>query len=74
MKRCLSDGDFLHENCTPLSAMSSKHESMSHKGFSAPLQHMSHILSESSSDIPVSDDVALSRFVSIALTYSAEWS
>ncbi|KAL1206829.1 Phosphoinositide phosphatase SAC3 [Cardamine amara subsp. amara] len=61
VKRCLSDGNFLHENCTPLSAMSSKHESMSHKGFSAPLHHVSHILSESASDIPVSDDVALSR-------------
>lgn len=54
--------------------MSSKHESMPEKGFSAPLHQMSHIISESSSDIPVSDDVALSRFVSIALTYSAEWS
>jgi hypothetical protein len=61
VKRCLSDGDFLHESCTPLSAMSSNHESMPQKGFSAPLQHVSHILSESSSDIPVSNDVALSR-------------
>jgi hypothetical protein len=74
VKRCLSDGDFLHESCTPLSAMSSNHESMPQKGFSAPLQHVSHILSESSSDIPVSNDVALSRFVSIALTSYAEWS
>ncbi|KAL1189873.1 Phosphoinositide phosphatase SAC3 [Cardamine amara subsp. amara] len=41
--------------------MISKHESMSHKGFSAPLHHVSHILSESSSDMPVSYDVALSR-------------
>ncbi|CAA7041761.1 unnamed protein product [Microthlaspi erraticum] len=60
-KRCLSDGDFLHESCTPLSTMSSKHESMPQKGFSAPLHQMSHLLSESSSDIPVSDDVALLR-------------
>lgn len=44
MKRFLSDGDFLHESCTPLSAMSSKHESMPHKGFSAPLQRMSHLI------------------------------
>uniref|UniRef100_A0A1J3GL11 Phosphoinositide phosphatase SAC3 n=1 Tax=Noccaea caerulescens TaxID=107243 RepID=A0A1J3GL11_NOCCA len=61
VKRCLSDGDFLHESCTPLSAMSSKHESTPQKGFSAPLHQMSHIISESSSDIPVSDDVAFSR-------------
>ncbi|KAG7564296.1 SAC domain [Arabidopsis suecica] len=61
VKRCLSDGDFLHGSCTPLSAMSSNDESMPQKGFSTPLQHVSHILSESSSDIPVSNDVALSR-------------
>ncbi|XP_010425810.1 PREDICTED: phosphoinositide phosphatase SAC3-like [Camelina sativa] len=41
--------------------MSINHESMPQKGFSAPLQHVSHIHLESSSDIPVSNDVALSR-------------
>ncbi|CAD5324742.1 unnamed protein product [Arabidopsis thaliana] len=34
VKRCLSDGDFLHESCTPLSAMSSNHESMPQKALS----------------------------------------
>lgn len=73
MKRCLSDGDFLHGSCTPLSAMSSNDESVPQKGFSTPLQHVSHILSESSSDIPVSNDVALSRFVSSPFTSLSDW-
>ncbi|XP_010520516.1 PREDICTED: phosphoinositide phosphatase SAC3-like isoform X2 [Tarenaya hassleriana] len=61
VKRCLSDGNILNESRTPMSAMSSKHESISHKVFSEPSRGVSHILSESSPDISTSEDVALSR-------------
>ncbi|XP_010535792.1 PREDICTED: phosphoinositide phosphatase SAC4-like isoform X2 [Tarenaya hassleriana] len=61
VKRCLSDGNIHNESWTPMSAMSSKHESISHKVFSETSRGVSHILSESSPDIPASGDVALSR-------------
>ncbi|KAF3500474.1 hypothetical protein F2Q69_00044409 [Brassica cretica] len=58
VKRCLSDGNILHESRTPMSAMSSKHESISRKGLSS--RQVTHIVSESSPDMPAAD-VALSR-------------
>ncbi|KAG5376503.1 hypothetical protein IGI04_041099 [Brassica rapa subsp. trilocularis] len=58
VKRCLSDGNILHECRTPMSAMSSKHESISRKGLSS--RQVTHIVSESSPDMPAAD-VALSR-------------
>ncbi|KAF8113397.1 hypothetical protein N665_0050s0053 [Sinapis alba] len=58
VKRCLSDGNILHESRTPMSAMSSKHESISRKGLSS--RQVTHIISESSPDMPAAD-VALSR-------------
>ncbi|CAN8252479.1 unnamed protein product [Cochlearia groenlandica] len=60
VKRCLSDGNMLNENHTPMSTMSSKHESISHKGFMTSNQ-MTHIISESSPDMPTASDVTLSR-------------
>ena len=62
VKRCLSDGNILHESRTPMSAMSSKHESISHKGFVSSRQ-VNHVTSESSPDMPAAGDVSLSRFV-----------
>ncbi|XP_013612420.1 PREDICTED: phosphoinositide phosphatase SAC4-like [Brassica oleracea var. oleracea] len=58
VKRCLSDGNILHESRTPMSAMSSKHESISRKGLSS--RQVTRIVSESSPDMPAAD-VALSR-------------
>ncbi|KAG2300851.1 hypothetical protein Bca52824_037323 [Brassica carinata] len=58
VKRCLSDGNILHESRTTMSAMSSKHESISRKGLSS--RQVTHIVSESSPDMPAAD-VALSR-------------
>ncbi|KAF3505885.1 hypothetical protein F2Q69_00000883 [Brassica cretica] len=60
VKRCLSDGNILHESRTPMSAMSSKHESISHKGFVSSRQ-VNHVTSESSPDMPAAGDVSLSR-------------
>ncbi|KAJ0261280.1 Phosphoinositide phosphatase SAC4 [Hirschfeldia incana] len=60
VKRCLSDGNILHESRTPMSAMSSKHESISHKGFMSS-RHVNHVTSESSPDMPAAGDVSLSR-------------
>ncbi|KAJ4883573.1 Phosphoinositide phosphatase SAC4 [Raphanus sativus] len=58
VKRCLSDGNILHESRTPMTSMSSKHESISRKGL--PSRQVTHIVSESSPDMPAAD-VALSR-------------
>ncbi|CAH8392882.1 unnamed protein product [Eruca vesicaria subsp. sativa] len=58
VKRCLSDGNFLHESRTPMSEMSSKHESI--LGKSLPSRQVTHIISESSPDMPAAD-VTLSR-------------
>ncbi|KFK26296.1 hypothetical protein AALP_AA8G229600 [Arabis alpina] len=60
VKRCLSDGNILHESHTPMSAMSSKHESISHKGFASSHQ-VTNIITESSHDMPAAGDVTLSR-------------
>ncbi|CAN6848858.1 unnamed protein product [Brassica oleracea] len=60
VKRCLSDGNILHEGRTPMSAMSSKHESISRKGFESSHQ-VTRIISESSPDMPAVGYVALSR-------------
>ncbi|KAJ4908053.1 Phosphoinositide phosphatase SAC4 [Raphanus sativus] len=60
VKRCLSDGNILHESRTRMSAMSSKHESISHRGFVSSRQ-VNHITSESSPDMPAAGDVSLSR-------------
>ncbi|KAG7555984.1 SAC domain [Arabidopsis suecica] len=60
VKRCLSDGNILHESHTPMSAMSRKCESISHKGFVSSHQ-VTHIISESSPDMPAAGDVTLSR-------------
>ncbi|VVB16939.1 unnamed protein product [Arabis nemorensis] len=60
VKRCLSDGNILHESHTPMSAMSSKHESISHRGFVSSHQ-VTNIISESSPDMPAAGDVTLSR-------------
>lgn len=73
MKRCLSDGNILHESHTPMSAMSSKHESISHRGFVSSHQ-VTNIISESSPDMPAAGDVTLSRFVKIFLTFSSDCS
>ncbi|WZY75263.1 hypothetical protein YC2023_021647 [Brassica napus] len=61
VKRCLSDGNILHESRTPMSAMSSKHESISRKGFESSSHQVTHIISESSPDMPAAGYVALSR-------------
>lgn len=61
VKRCLSDGNILHESRTPMTAMSSKHESISRKGL--PSRQVTHIVSESSPDMPAAGDVSLSRYV-----------
>lgn len=71
MKRCLSDGNILHESRTPMSAMSSKHESISRKGLSS--RQVTRIVSESSPDMPAAD-VALSRFFYLFLTYLLDYS
>lgn len=68
MKRCLSDGNILHESHTSMSAMSRKSESISHKGFVSSHQ-VTHIISESSPDMPAAGDVTLSRFVLIFLSF-----
>uniref|UniRef100_A0A1J3DP79 Phosphoinositide phosphatase SAC4 n=1 Tax=Noccaea caerulescens TaxID=107243 RepID=A0A1J3DP79_NOCCA len=61
VKRCLSDGNIINESHTTMSAVSSKQrESISHKGFVSSNQG-SHIISESSPDMPTSSDVGLSR-------------
>ncbi|CAH2072255.1 unnamed protein product [Thlaspi arvense] len=60
VKRCLSDGNILHESHTPMATMSSKHESMSHRGFVSSHQE-TNIITESSPDMPAAGDVALSR-------------
>ncbi|ESQ42102.1 hypothetical protein EUTSA_v10012697mg [Eutrema salsugineum] len=62
VKRCLSDGNILHESHTPMSTVSSKHESISHRGFMSS-QQVTNIITESSPDMPAAGDVALSRCV-----------
>ncbi|CAA7030021.1 unnamed protein product [Microthlaspi erraticum] len=61
VKRCLSDGNIINEGRTTMSAVSSKQrESISHKGFVSSNQ-ATHIISESSPDMPTASDVGLSR-------------